>query len=67
MANAGLREIRKALIYSSCQSIDDDALIVGACGEAGVIPIPLGSEASHRAASMKFIDELLKNDSKEIN
>ncbi|MBL5924967.1 PDDEXK family nuclease [Enterobacter asburiae] len=60
MSNAGLRGIRKVLIFSRTNTISDDALIIDACLKADVIPIPIGSEAEHKAAATKFIENYRK-------
>ncbi|HEY2455210.1 MAG TPA: hypothetical protein VGI71_21835 [Scandinavium sp.] len=60
MSNAGLRNIRKVLMFSRTNSISDDALIVDACLKADVIPIPIGSEDEHKEAAVSFIKNYRK-------
>lgn len=61
MARAGFRSIRKALIFSSCQLLTEDTLIIDSCEMAGVIAVPLGHEAKHREAAAAFLNKVLEN------
>ncbi|WP_227136729.1 hypothetical protein [Kosakonia radicincitans] len=56
MSNAGLKSIRKALLYSRTSKLSDDLLIYDACIKAGVMPVPIGSEEEHRKAAISIIE-----------
>ncbi|HOW46158.1 MAG TPA: hypothetical protein P5305_04065 [Rubrivivax sp.] len=47
MARARLKEIRRALLWTSTGSAEQDARIEMACEQAGVVPLPWGLKADH--------------------
>ncbi|MDH0157344.1 hypothetical protein [Stutzerimonas stutzeri] len=67
MANAGVPTIRKALVFSSWGKPDEELLVVQACRDAGVIPVPMGSEAAHRDSAMRFIERYISNGSEKVH
>jgi len=67
MANAGVPTIRKALVFSSWGKPDEELLVVQACRGAGVIPVPMGSEAAHRDSAMRFIERYISNGSEKVH
>ncbi len=61
MNNPGISSLRKALVFSSCGSIEDDQLICEACDHAGVIPVPFGAERRFRKATMDHLMRVLED------
>ena len=67
MANAGIPKIRKALVFSSWGRPDEELLVMDACRAAGVIPVPMGDEEVHRAASRDQLERLISNGSEKVH
>jgi hypothetical protein len=61
MNNPGISCLRKALVFSSCGTVEDDQLIIDACEHAGVIPIPFGAERAFRKATMDHLMGVLES------